>query len=360
MVAVVSGLVLIAGFVIDARSTTTAYLVAWNALAAIPIGALIVFMTSYLVWRRWTEALHPIFVATTGILPVGAVTFIPILLFAREIYPAIADGSSLPPFRAHWFVQWFFVLRTVIYFLIWITLAQWLRRAWRNDEAIVRAASVGSIVWTLTVSFAGIDWLESLDSEFHSSIYGLIFLSFLLVSGTAFVIAAGLLSSRQIGPSRGYSGLLFSVVLLWCYLHAMQYIVIWSANIPKEVAWYLVRAENGWQFILAALSFGQFVFPFCALLSSRVRSDPHWLLALCGLTVAMRWLEAAILILPAIHGLSRVVTGAMLIAAGLFLGSVFWMAFDAILTRSEESEPLGAIWWRARAGTEARSAGQGR
>lgn len=360
LVAVVSGLVLIAGFVIDVRSTISAYLVAWSTLGSIPIGALIVFTTSYLVRRRWTETLHPIFVATSGILPVAALTFIPVLLFMKEIYPAIADGASLPPFRAHWLAPWFLVLRTVLYFLIWIALAQWLRRAWRNDEAMVRAASVGSMVWTLTVSFAGIDWLEQLEPEFHSSIYGLIFLSFLLVNGTAFVIAAGLLSTRSIGPSRGYSGLLLSVLLLWCYLHAMQYIVIWSGNVPKEVTWYLVRSESGWQVILAALSFGQFVFPFCALLSSRVRSDPHWLLALCGLTLAMRWLEAAILILPAIHGLSVVVTGAMLIAAGLFLGPIFWLAFDAVLTRSGEREPLGAIWWRARAGAEARPAGQGR
>ncbi|WP_298881551.1 hypothetical protein [uncultured Bradyrhizobium sp.] len=354
VVAVVSGLVLIVGFVVDTRSTTAAYLVAWSALGAIPIGALIVFMTSYLVRRRWTETLHPIFVATTGVLPVVALTFIPVLLFMKEIYPAVADGSSLPPFKASWFMPWFFVLRTVVYFLIWIALAQWLRRAWRNDDAMVRAASVGSILWTLTVSFAGIDWLESLEPEFHSSIYGLIVLSFLLVNGTAFVIAAGLLSTRQIGPSRGYSGLLLSVLLLWCYLHAMQYIVIWSGNIPKEVTWYIARSENGWQFVLAALSFGQFVFPFCAMLSSRVRSDPNWLLALCGLTLAMRWLEAAILILPAIHGLSVMVTVAMMLAAALFLCTIFWLAFDTVLMRSEEREPLGAIWWRPHAGTTAR------
>ena len=360
VVAAASGLVLIAGFVVDARSTTAAYLVAWSALGATPIGALIVFMTSYLVRRRWTETLHPIFVATTGILPVVALTFIPILLFMKEIYPAIADGSTLPPFKARWFIPWFFLLRTVLYFLIWIALARWLRRAWRNDEAMIRAASVGSIVWTLTVSFAGIDWLESLEPKFHSSIYGLISLSFLLVNGTAFVIAAGLLSSRQIGPSRGYSGLLLSVLLLWCYLHAMQYIVIWSGNIPKEVTWYIARSENGWQFVLAALSFGQFVFPFCALLGSRVRTDPHWLLALCGVTLARRGLEAAILILPAVHGLSVMVTVAMMIAAGLCLGTIFWLAYDAVLMLSEESEPLGAIWWRDRAGAAARSAGQGR
>ncbi|WGD51589.1 hypothetical protein QA641_40220 [Bradyrhizobium sp. CB1650] len=311
--------------------------------------------------RRWTETLHPIFVAATGILPVVALAFIPVLLFMREIYPAVADGSSLPPFKAHWFAPWFFVLRTVIYFAIWIVLAEWLRRSWRNDEAMVRAASIGSIVWTLIVSFAGIDWMESLEAEFHSSIYGLIYLSFVLTNGTAFVIGAGLLSPRTIGPSRGYSGLLLSVLLLWCYLHTMQYIVIWSGNIPKEVTWYLARSENGWQFVLAALSFGQFVFPFCALLSARVRSNPHWLLALCGLTLAMRWLESAILILPAIQELSVAMTGAMLIAAGLFLGLVFWWAFEAVLARgAEERASIAAIWPQTRVEGGARSAGQGK
>ena len=359
-VAVIFGLVLIIGFMIDTRSTAAAYLVAWLAWGAIPIGALIVFMMSYLVRRRWTEALHPVFVATTGLLPVVALTFVPVLLVMKDIYPAIADSSSLPPFKARWFVPWFFVLRTLVYFSLWIALARWLRRSWRNDEAMVRAASVGSIVWTLLVSFAGVDWMESLEPEFHSSIYGLIYLSFTLVNGTAFVIGAGLLSTRSIGPSRGYSGLLLSVLMLWCYVHAMQYIVIWSGNIPKEVTWYIARSENGWQFVLAVLSVGQFVFPFCAMLSSRVRSDPHWLLALCALTLVMRGLESAILTFPAVHGLSFAMTAVMLIAALLFLGLILWLAFDVALARTMEGRaPLAAIWPRLRAETEIRSAGPG-
>jgi hypothetical protein len=361
ILAIVSGLVLIAGLVLDARSTISAYLVAWIAWSTIPIGALVLLMTSYLVRRRWTEALHPVFLAATGTLPLAALALIPVLLFMKEIYPAAADPSSLPPFKAYWLAPWFVVLRAVVYFAIWIALASWLRRAWRNDEAMVRAASAGSIVWALTVSFAGVDWMEALEPDFHSSIYGLLYLSFVMMNGTAFVIGAGLLSMRQIGPSRGYSGLLMSVLLLWCYLHAMQYIVIWSGNIPREVTWYIARSDNGWQYVLAAVAFGQFVFPFCAMLSSKVRSDPHWLLALCALTLAMRWLESAILILPAIHGLAAVTTGVMLTAALLFIGLLLWLAFDARLAReAEERAPMAVIWPRIRAETGPRPARPGR
>ncbi|MCK1478829.1 hypothetical protein ABIB06_006344 [Bradyrhizobium sp. LB8.2] len=360
-VTAVTGLILIAGLVLDARSTVAAYLAAWIAWSAVPIGALALFMTSYLVRRRWTEALHPVFLAATGTLPVAALAFIPVLLFMKEVYPAAADPSSLPPFKAAWLMPWFVILRAVLYFAVWIALASWLRGAWRNDEPMVRAASTGLIVWALTASFAGIDWMEALEPDFHSSIYGLLYLSIAMVNGTAFVVAAGLLSMRQIGPSRGYSALLMSVLLLWCYLHAMQYIVIWSGNIPNEVSWYIARSDNGWQYALAGVAFGQFVVPFCAMLSSRVRSDPHWLLALCALTLAMRWLESAILILPAIHGLSAATTVVMLIAALLLVGSVLWLAFDALLAReAERRAPLDVIWPRIRGETAARSVRQGR
>jgi len=41
---------------------------------------------------------------------------------------------------------------------------------------MLRSASAGLITYALLVSFAGIDWIESLEPEFHSSIYGLLYL----------------------------------------------------------------------------------------------------------------------------------------------------------------------------------------
>ena len=147
---------------------------------------------------------------------------------------------------------------------------------------MTRAAAVGLIVYALTVSLAGVDWLESLEPDFHSSIYGLLFLSFSMLNGLAFAIAGGLLSRRRIGSRKAYSALLLSMILVWAYLHAMQYLVIWSGNIPDEVTWYLKRSSHGWQVVLAALALGQFIFPFFALLIERIRGDRNWLLGLCA------------------------------------------------------------------------------
>ncbi|MBS0531364.1 MAG: hypothetical protein JSS22_18540 [Proteobacteria bacterium] len=328
-----AAILLLAGAIVDGRSALAAYLVTWVALSAIPIGALGVLMVSYVVRRDWTEALHPVLAAAAATISVAGILFIPILILIAHIYPAASDPASLPAFKAIYLTPWFFAARAVAYFIIWTVLGWWLRAAWPDRERMMRAASAGLIVYALTVSLAGVDWLESLEPDFHSSIYGLLYLCFAMLDGVAFAIAAGLFLRRPLSGINGYSALLLSTILLWGYLHGMQYIVIWSGNIPAEVVWYIKRSANGWQFVLAVLAFGQFVFPFFALLNSRVRRDRRWLLGLCALTLIMRGIEAAVLILPAIPGVAMLPTVLMLAPALVLVGCLMLAAFEIARAR---------------------------
>lgn len=342
----VSALVLVAGLVVDIHSTLSAYLVAWIASGSIPIGALGVLMMSYLVRWNWTTALRPILMAAIATLPLVAILFVPVLIWLAHVYPAASDPATLKPFKAIYLAPWFFALRTIVYFMIWSLLALWLRLAGTNSERMTRAASVGLIVYALTVSLAGVDWLESLEPDFHSSIFGLLFLGFTLLSGLAFGIAGGLLLRRRIGSRKAYSALLLSMILIWAYLHGMQYLVIWSGNIPDEATWYLERSSHGWQIVLAVLAFGQLIFPFFALVVERIRSDRNWLSGLCALTLLMRCVEAALLALPPLDHLHPVTTCVMLVAGLTFVAAALWWMFDATLSgRAAAFIPAG--WRRA-------------
>ena len=146
---VVAGLVLVAGLAIDARSTLAAYLVAWVAIGAIPLGVLGVLMTSYLVRRAWTDALHGIMVSATSVLPVLGVLLLPVLIGIKGLYPAAEPGHALPAFKAFYLAPWFFVLRTVVYFVVLCGLALWQPAVWGDPERMMRSASVGLIVWAL-------------------------------------------------------------------------------------------------------------------------------------------------------------------------------------------------------------------
>ena len=123
--------------------------------------------------------------------------------------------------------------------------------------------------------------------------------------------------------SRGaYSGLLLSMLLFWVYLHAMQYIIIWSGNIPEEAIWYMHRETGLWGIVFWALIILQFIVPFFAMLLSRVRNGQKPLLAIALLTVALRFVEAILFALP-----------------GTPSGLVLWLAVPGSIVL------CGAVWW---------------
>ena len=298
--ATVAGLIGCAlGLWIDARTMLAAYLVAWIALSAIPIGGLAVLLTTYLVRGGWTFDFFPILSRCVLTLPAFGLLLVPVLLGIPWLYPWASETTHLSAFQSGYLTPLFFVLRSAIYFVAWTAIAIWAVLGYGNDFAMRRAASVGLIVWALLTSFAAIDWIESLEPDFHSSIYGFLFISFQLLAGLGFAIAILLTSGRgQQMSNAAYSGTLLSVLLLWAYMHAMQYIIIWAGNIPEEIVWYLKRLHAGWGVALWLLFIAQFILPFFALLSEHIRSSTSALLWLAIATVALRWLEAAVLILP--------------------------------------------------------------
>lgn len=332
-----AAIAVIAGIFIDARTVLAAYLIVWIAMSSIPIGALALLQMTYLVRRSWTTDLHYILTSATETLPLCGLLALPILLAQAQLYPAADNSADLPAFKAVYLAPWFFAARTLIFIAIWYLLALWAKAAWGNQERMTRAATVGLIVYAVTVSLAGIDWLQSLDPEFHSSIYGLLFISFTWMSGLAFGLSVGLSSHRWIPSARGYGALFLSMLLLWAYLHAMQYIVIWSGNIPDEVTWYLKRDSNGWQFVVALLAFGQFVVPFLLLLLDRIRRNRRILGAICLATLFMRLVEALVLAAPEIHGLDFGLLLVMLLAITILMATAWGWLFIRRLTPADEA-----------------------
>ena len=38
---------------------------------------------------------------------------------------------------------------------------------------------------------------------------------------------------------------MLAFVMLWAYFSFSQYLIIWSGNLPEEIAWYLHRLQTG-------------------------------------------------------------------------------------------------------------------
>lgn len=321
------------GLLIDPRAMLAGYLAAWNALAAIPVGALAVLLITYLVRAGWTQDLHDPLAGAALTLPAVAILFLPILIGAGILFPWADARTVLTGFKAFYLTHAFFAVRAIIYFAVWTALASMATRTYRQGRDTRPVAAIGLIVWTLLASWAGVDWFESIEPHFHSSIYGLLIVSFYLAAGFAFGLVMLLGVKRGQTMSNGaYAGVLLSVLLLWAYLHAMQYIIIWAGNIPGEVIWYQTRITHGWGWLMTALFVLQFIIPFFLLLSARLRASGRFLLWLAALTLVCRYLETALLILPPL-GLPPLIMALGFAAASLVTASLWLLSFTLVIRR---------------------------
>jgi hypothetical protein len=85
---------------------------------------------------------------------------------------------------------------------------------------------------------------------------------------------------------------------LWAYLGVSQLIIVWSANLPRESAFYLERTPGSWRYVAGILVVGHFVVPFFLLLSRALKRRPLLVALLGGWLVSMHALDLYWLVVP--------------------------------------------------------------
>jgi hypothetical protein len=76
--------------------------------------------------------------------------------------------------------------------------------------------------------------------------------------------------------------------MLWAYVHLSQFLIVWSANLPEEIPWYLRRMSGGWGILGAIVLALHFVLPFPMLLSRDLKRNPASLARIAALIFAGR------------------------------------------------------------------------
>jgi Ni/Fe-hydrogenase subunit HybB-like protein len=140
----------------------------------------------------------------------------------------------------------------------------------------------GILIFVLTVTFASVDWAMSLNPEWFSTIYGLLFVAAWALSALAFSIAmlaiVGLREplGRVVRPNhfQDLGKLMLAFVMLWAYFSFSQYLIVWSGNLPEEIQWYLPRVSGGWGAIALSVVIFHFALPFMLLLSRSLKRSP--------------------------------------------------------------------------------------
>jgi hypothetical protein len=295
------------------------YLVAYVFWVGIGLGCLGLTMLHHLVGGSWGLVVRrPMEAGGMTLLPL-AVLFLPMALGLSGLYPWARPGFADDPelrIKAHYLNGSFFLIRTALYFAIWVGFAFLLRslsaaQDRRSDHApslrLQQLSGPGLGLLFLTGTFAAIDWMMSLEPHWASTIYGALVCVGEALSTLAMMIAVVILLSRARPMSEAATedrlhdlgNLMLAFTMLWAYMSFVQYLIIWAGNLPEEIPWYLRRTRGGWQWVALALALFHFFLPFFVLLFRESKRQSRLLLRVAFLVLGMHWLDLAWLIVPA-------------------------------------------------------------
>jgi hypothetical protein len=154
----------------------------------------------------------------------------------------------------------------------------------------------GLCLFVLTVTFMSVDWVMSLDPHWYSTIFGVWMLGGQGLSTLAFTIMvlAALVKFQpmaQVADAEKFHDLgklMLAFTMLWAYFSVSQLIIIWSANLPEEIPFYLERLHGHWQWVAILILLLQFVMPFLLLLSRGLKRNPNKLKWVALVVIVMR------------------------------------------------------------------------
>ena len=293
------------------------YLIGYIFWIGITLGSLGILMVQHLSGGAWTMVSRRLLEASTRTLPLMALLFLPIWFNRATLYPWVSPDPNGAHYEAiqhaihlkgAYLNEGFFGIRALIYFAIWAVLIFFLNK-WSKEQDEQPAqlpgpldrrsrmlSGPGLVLFVGTVTFMSIDWVMSLDPHWYSTIFGVLTLGGQGLSTMAFTILMMSLLVKfqpmsQVANAdqfHDHGKLMFAFVMLWAYFSVSQLLIIWSANLPEEIPFYLARLNGPWYPVSVALLFGQFALPFLLLLSQSFKRNPDIVKWIALLILVMR------------------------------------------------------------------------
>jgi len=291
----------VAGYFYKPDHFWESYLIGYIFWTMITVGALGVVMVQHLSGGAWTMASRRLLEAATRNLPLMALLFLPIWFNLEHLYPWVSPDPNdeamqhVIHLKGAYLNKSFFGIRALLYFAIWGGLAFFLNKWSRQQDEMPAQlpgpldrrprmlSGPGLVLYVATVTLMSVDWVMSLDPEWFSTIFGVLMIGGSGLSTMAFVILvmAALVKVRPMSmvataeKFHDHGKLMFAFLMLWAYFSVSQLLIIWSANLPEEVPFYLERLHGPWYPISVTLLLGQFALPFLILLSQNLKRNPN-------------------------------------------------------------------------------------
>ncbi|MCX6874181.1 MAG: hypothetical protein NTW21_10290 [Verrucomicrobia bacterium] len=162
------------------------------------------------------------------------------------------------------------------------------------------------IIFALTITFTGFDFLMGLDYKWYSTMWGVYLFAGSALNSMAVIILVCTWLKRQghlkhvTGPEHFHlmGKLLLAFTVFWAYVTFSQFFLIWYSNQTEETAYFLIRNTGDWNTAMITLVFGHFVVPFVVLLQAWLKKNPKALSIVAVYSLCMHALDHYLITIP--------------------------------------------------------------
>jgi len=298
----------------------------------------------------WPVVLFRVMEAITGYLPVGAVLlfvfFVLSSLHMNHLFTwmdsEVVANDQLLQNKAGYLNVPFFLIRAAIYIAGWVlyrnyarklTLAQDNSTDLKNYYKLFKSSAAFLVFFLVTESMMSWDWIMSLDPHWFSTLFGWYIFASMIVSAVTtialisiYLKGKGYLEFVNDSHLHDLAKFMFGFSIFWAYLWFSQFMLIWYANIPEEVTYFVTRF-NDYKIPFLGMVVLNFVFPLLVLMNSDYKRVP-WFIISAGIIILIgHYIDIFVMIMPAtvgdqwFIGISEI--SSVLLVLGIFIYVVF-------------------------------------
>lgn len=319
----------------------------------ISLGVLAFYAIQQVSQAGWSPVLFRVMQGITAYLPVGSVIFFIILVLCGLHFnhlfvwldPEVVAHDKLIANKTGYLNFPFWIVRAAIFLIGWNLYRYYSRKNClaqdeSNDDSFYKKnfkmSAAFLVFFIVTESIMSWDWIMSVDPHWFSTLFGWYVFASFFVSGitticlvTLYLKTKGYLEHVNTSHIHDLAKFMFGFSVFWTYLWFSQFMLIWYANIPEEVTYFVTRIElYNLPFFGAVVM--NFLFPVLILINTDFKRI-SWILVMAGVVILLgHYIDFFNMIMPGTVGDQWFIGVSEIASVLFFLGLFIYVVFTAL------------------------------